>query len=113
MPMHRWMQSAAGGTSQRLKPAVAIVRSLSRIPPPPPDIIPASLIVVVIDFYLQPPFRACCRFDPVVPVLHAPSSHLQFRTIFECARIAKRIREFQHQMRAVMPTAEAGRKPTL
>jgi hypothetical protein len=46
-------------------------------------------------------------------VLHAPSSHMQSRTIFECARIAERIQEFQHQMRAVMPTAKAGRKPTL
>src|SRR5262245_13937812 len=38
MPMHRWMQSAAGGTSQRLKPAVAMMRSRSRmlvmLPPP-------------------------------------------------------------------------------
>src|SRR5262249_55730385 len=32
MPMQRWMQSAAGGTSQRLNPAVAMMRSLSRIP---------------------------------------------------------------------------------
>src|SRR6478672_11844348 len=35
MPMHRWMHSAAGGTSQRLKPAVAIVRSRSRKPEAP------------------------------------------------------------------------------
>jgi hypothetical protein len=27
MPMHRWIASAAGGTSQRLKPGCAIVRS--------------------------------------------------------------------------------------
>src|ERR1700755_2786183 len=32
MPMHRWMQSAAGGTSQRLKPALAMMRSRSRMP---------------------------------------------------------------------------------
>src|SRR5665647_2435587 len=28
MPMHKWMQSAAGGTSQRLKPGLATIRSL-------------------------------------------------------------------------------------
>src|ERR1700730_1841158 len=47
MPMHRWMQSAAGGTSHRLKPAVAIVRSLSRNPAPTPDIVPLLLIDVI------------------------------------------------------------------
>jgi hypothetical protein len=30
MPMHRWIASAAGGTSQRLNPAPATVRSFSR-----------------------------------------------------------------------------------
>ena len=30
MPMHRWMASAAGGTSQRLKPGLAMMRSLDR-----------------------------------------------------------------------------------
>ena len=29
IPMHRWMHSAAGGTSQRLNPGPANVRSLS------------------------------------------------------------------------------------
>src|SRR6516162_7303419 len=33
MPMQRWMQSAAGGTNQRLNPAFATVCSRSRIPP--------------------------------------------------------------------------------
>ena len=32
MPMQRWMHNAAGGTSQRLKPSEAIVRSLARSP---------------------------------------------------------------------------------
>src|SRR3984893_14886385 len=41
------MQSAAGGTSQRLKPAFAIVCSRSRIPNPAPDIVPAPSIVVI------------------------------------------------------------------
>src|ERR1700744_4130717 len=47
MPIQRWIQSPAGGTSQRLKPAAPIVRSLSRIPPPPPLMVPALLIVVI------------------------------------------------------------------
>ena len=32
--MHRWMASAAGGTSQRLKPGLATVRSLDSSPTP-------------------------------------------------------------------------------
>src|SRR5580692_591634 len=47
MPIQRWMQSAAGGTSQRLKPAVAIVRSLSRMPAPAPVMVPAPSIVAI------------------------------------------------------------------
>src|SRR5579863_9291246 len=41
------MQSAAGGTSQRLKPAFAIVCWRSKIPAPVPDTVPALLIVVI------------------------------------------------------------------
>src|ERR1700691_2454741 len=48
MPMQRWMQSAAGGTSQRLKPALAMVRSRSRMPGIPPAGIARSNDVVVI-----------------------------------------------------------------
>ncbi len=29
MPIHRWMASAAGGTNQRLKPGLAMMRLLS------------------------------------------------------------------------------------
>src|SRR6478736_2848992 len=36
MPMHRCIQSAAGGTSQRLKLGPATVRSFARISVPPP-----------------------------------------------------------------------------
>lgn len=32
MPMHKWMASAAGGTSQRLKPGAAIIRSFDKKP---------------------------------------------------------------------------------
>src|ERR1700751_2229722 len=53
MPMHRWMQSAAGGTSQRLKPAAAIVRSLSR-KPVPAELMPPVLLIVVIRPSSQP-----------------------------------------------------------
>ena len=37
MPMHRWMASAASGTSQRLKPGPAMVRSFSSQPAMPFD----------------------------------------------------------------------------
>src|SRR5882724_8639700 len=61
------MQSAAGGTSQRLKPAVAIVRSLSRKPAPSPDTVPALLIVVIVISPCSPPFMgASAIYDPVV-----------------------------------------------
>src|SRR6187431_1445620 len=61
------MQSAAGGTSQRLKPAVAIVRSLSRNPVPAPGMLPALLIVVIAIFPCSPVlYRAFFAvFDPV------------------------------------------------
>src|SRR3954453_24175852 len=49
------MQSAAGCTSQRLKPAVAIVRSLSRNPAPAPDTVPALLMVVIVVSPCRPP----------------------------------------------------------
>ncbi len=64
--MHRWMQSAAGGTSQRLKPALAIVRSLSRNPAPAPDMVP-PLLMVVIEPSLQPLFLSVSAvYDPVL-----------------------------------------------
>src|ERR1700712_2487304 len=67
MPMHRWMQSAAGGTSQRLKPAVAIVCSLSRNPAPAPDTVPALLNVVIIISPCSPPLMgASAVHNPVV-----------------------------------------------
>ena len=45
--MQRWMQSAAGGTNQRLNPAFATVCSRSKIPCPPPDIVPALSSVAI------------------------------------------------------------------
>src|SRR6201999_480821 len=64
MPMHRWMQSAAGGTSHRLKPAAAIVRSLSR-KPPPAELMPPVLLIVVIRPSSQPSLVGwVCLFGP-------------------------------------------------
>jgi hypothetical protein len=62
------MQSAAGGTSQRLKPAVAIVRSLSRNPVPAPGMLPVLLIVVIAIFPCSPLlyWAFITVFDPVV-----------------------------------------------
>src|SRR6516165_3295038 len=71
MPMQRWIQSAAGGTSQRLKPAAAIVRSLSRIPTPAPVMVPAVLAVAIYSS-MQPPVPDGSAFcDPVVPASQA------------------------------------------
>src|SRR5580692_1050938 len=50
MPMHRWMHSAAGGTNHRLKPAVAMILSRSRMPKPAEPAGNARSNVVVIDF---------------------------------------------------------------
>jgi hypothetical protein len=77
------MQSAAGGTSQRLKPAVAIVRSLSSNPAPAPDIVPA-LLIDVIQPSLQPPLPDLSAvYDPVAPCAAAGSpllaAHNKFR----------------------------------
>src|SRR5215213_2238998 len=62
------MQSAAGGTSQRLKPAAAIVRSLSRNPVPAPGMLPALLIVDIAIFPCGPMLNWAYlpSFDPVV-----------------------------------------------
>src|ERR1700693_2704454 len=60
------MQSAAGGTSQRLKPAFAMVCSRSRIPIPPPDTVPALLIVVIPSSPNSRPSGMSAVYDPVV-----------------------------------------------
>jgi hypothetical protein len=54
------MQSAAGGTSHRLNPAVAMMRSRSRMLVPAP---PAGIAIVVMRF---PPVEVLSRFDFVV-----------------------------------------------
>src|ERR1700743_1871481 len=81
MPMHRWIQSAAGGTIQRLKPAVAIVRSLSRNPAPVPDMVP--LIVVIEPSLQQPLLGMSAAYDPVLTPSPQAAPILLPRTIFE------------------------------
>ena len=46
MPMQRWIASAAGGTSQRLNPAVATIRSRSNTPKDGPDTAPVALMLI-------------------------------------------------------------------
>jgi hypothetical protein len=87
--MHKWMQSAAGGTSQRLKPAVAIVRSLSRNPAPAPGTLPALLIVVIAIFPCSPLLKRVflCRLrSHVVSYAAETAPILLFHAIPECAR---------------------------
>src|ERR1700737_5477306 len=108
MPMHRWMQSAAGGTSQRLKPAFAIVCSRSRIPAPPPDIVPALSMVAIPSSPTAAHAGHVCIYDPVVPALRgAAAPTLLPRTIFEMRQDREAHSKSQHLGRPVMPFAAA------
>src|SRR6266852_3185985 len=110
MPIHRWMHSAAGGTSQRLKPAIAIVRSLSRIPPPPPGMVPA-LLIVVIEFSLQPPVPGMSAvYDPVVPLCSAAAVPHNFR---DAPGSLSAFENSYTGLQTVMPAADAENMPTL
>ena len=51
IPMHRWIASAAGGTSQRLKPGPATMRSRSNKPGVAP---PMPAVVAEFIFYVPP-----------------------------------------------------------
>jgi hypothetical protein len=67
MPMHRWIANAAGGTSQRLKPGLAIMRSLDKnagCAGEPPNAVLVLIVVspdkeahkvLVLAFHPQPP----------------------------------------------------------
>ena len=44
--MHRWIANAAGGTSHRLKPAPAMIRSRSSMPTDVPTRAPLALMKV-------------------------------------------------------------------
>src|SRR6266436_1573687 len=98
------MQSAAGGTSQRLKPALAMVCSRSRIPSRAPDTLPVLLIVVIDCLPLQPPLpgrSATC--DPVA--FSTPANQLplccfaQFQNALGSLSTSREI----HLMRQDMP----------
>src|ERR1700748_801609 len=86
MPIQRWIHSAAGGTIQRLKPAVATVRSLSRMPAPAPDRVP--LIVVIYKPPLQPPLLGVSPATIPSPVYTRSPAPLLRRTISTYAGIA-------------------------
>src|SRR6516162_394275 len=91
MPMQRWMQSAAGGTSQRLKPALAIVCSRSRTPSPP--LIVPAVSAVAIHASLQPPALGVpAAYDSVVPS-DAAHTALLLCTIFALRQDQTRIRD--------------------
>src|SRR5882724_7753656 len=78
------MQSAAGGTSQRLKPAFAIVCSRSRIPNPAPDMVPALPIDVIHSSPAAALFGRACRAPSCcLQPFTAPASTLLLRTIFD------------------------------
>src|SRR6266852_578069 len=80
------MQSAAGGTSQRLKPAFAIVCSRSRIPSPAPDIVPALSIVAIHASPTAAHAGHVCHLRSLSSALHgAPALKLLLRTIFSDA----------------------------
>jgi hypothetical protein len=64
MPMHKWMANAAGGTSQRLKPGLAMIRSLDRNPGWAPAPLPERLLLILkppLIFVVQP---ACTQIRP-------------------------------------------------
>ena len=91
--MHRWMQSAAGGTNQRLKPAVAIVRSLSRNPGAAPGTAPALLIVVIAVFPLA---HSDLGISPSIPSpMQWNSAHLAAPRASGMREIDKRILKYQ------------------
>src|SRR5580698_4138384 len=100
------MQSAAGGTNQRLKPAFAMVCSRSRIPTSAPDIVLPLLIVVIGS---SPTAALACRafLSPVVCYLNfahrVQASVLLPRTIFERHRDREPPSRFQHPTRCLMP----------
>src|ERR1700732_5299140 len=79
------MQSAAGGTSQRLKPAFATVCSRSRIPNPAPDTVPALLIDVIRSSPDSHPWRAVLPPTILLSlILHGVQAPILLpRTIFE------------------------------
>src|SRR5438309_5342173 len=92
------MQSAAGGTSQRLKPAVAIVFSLSRKPAPAPDTLPV-LRIVVIETSPAAALRGTCLPSSI------PFSQPQQSILWIAATIPRCTRDRQAHLRILTPDA--------
>src|SRR6202030_1114807 len=72
------MQSAAGGTSHRLKPAFAIVCSRSRIPAPAPGTVPALLIVVIQSSPTAALCQACLHLRSLIDKVSGAAPSLPF-----------------------------------
>src|SRR5579883_189038 len=80
------MHSAAGGTSQRLKPALATVCSRSRIPAPAPDTGPAvSAVAIIASTGSRPSAVSALGSRPQAPFGYA-SAHCCFAQSFETRR---------------------------
>jgi|SRR4051812_7196436 hypothetical protein len=102
------MQSAAGGTSQRLKPAVAIVRSLSRNPVPAPGMLPALLIDVIAIFPCSPLLKRVflCRLRSHCRQLCSGTAPiLLFHAISGMREIDKRTQETRTSDAVIAPAA--------
>src|SRR5215471_124294 len=100
MPMQRWMQSAAGGTSQRLKPACATVRSRSRIPAPGVETRAAPSSVAKFSS-----LRLAVRASPppAIPILRPCGQRvLADPSLSTCARIEKRIPKVANPSKAIL-----------
>ena len=63
MPMHKWMAKAAGGTSQRLKPSPAMMRSLERKPGVPE----ASVVELMVSPFFGLGNLSTCDFNVCFP----------------------------------------------
>src|ERR1700682_3948757 len=109
------MQSAAGGTSQRLKPALAMVCSRSRIPSRAPDTLPVLLIVVIDLSPLQPPLPG--RSATTIPLSpehrSEPAPTLLLRTIQDALGSLSASENYQPPTRQDMADAVAGLNPKM
>src|SRR5690349_9212362 len=88
------MQSAAGGTSQRLKPAVATVRSLSRMPGAPDGANVVSAVVIGIHLRVRGATGHVVR----------ESWTVGWRTTASPGRIRSKPRRFAHRLQCARPT---------
>src|SRR5471032_2989178 len=100
MPMQRWMAKAAGGTSQRLNPGCAIIRSRSSSPVPGgmPAALPTLAIVVFsqIAFFIFSSLTIAATF--LVSQLFADARKSRFAELFGGPDLS---REWAHACSAV------------